>query len=104
MFFTAVSFFVRKKPVGRFLPPLQSGIASRCSPQREEVFLLQSVQIYVILPSAVFLRSILKEQLRILGSPVQLELRRAKPTGAGGSCAVKIIPLEYDHESEFFRP
>ena len=44
------------------------------------------------------------EQLRILGSPVRLEPRRAKPAGAGGSCAVKIKPLEYYHESEFFRP
>ena len=44
------------------------------------------------------------EQLRILGSPAPLERRWAKPTGAGGSCAVKIKPLEYYHESEFFRP
>ena len=38
--------------------------------------------------------SILKEQLRILGSPASLEQCRAKPTGAGGSCAVKIKPPE----------
>ncbi len=29
-----------------------------------------------------------------------LERRWAKPTGAGGSCAVKIKPLEYYHESD----
>ena len=83
---------------------LPEGAGCERSEQTEGVFLLQSVQIYAILPSAVFLRGILKEQLRILGSPVQLELCRAKPTGAGGSCAVKIIPLEYYHESESFRP
>ena len=41
-----------------------------------------------------FLRGILSEQLRILGSPVCLEPRRAKHRG-WRPCAVKIIPLEY---------
>ena len=41
-----------------------------------------------------FLRRILKEQLRILGSPACLEPCRVKPTGAGGPRAVKIKPLE----------
>jgi hypothetical protein len=67
-------------------------------------FLLHSVPIYAILPFAVLFCAAPLEQLRILGSPVRLEPRRAKPTGAGGSCAVKIKPLEYYHESEFFRP
>ena len=48
---------------------------------------------------------LLKEQLRILGSPACLEPCRAKPTGAGGPRAVKIKPLElYDEKSEPFRP
>ena len=70
----------------------------------QPAFLLQSVQIYAILPFAVLSGAAPLEQLRILGSPVRLEPRRAKPAGAGGSCAVKIKPLEYCYESEFFRP
>ena len=42
-----------------------------------------------------FLRGILSEQLRILGSPVCLEPCRAKPHRGWRPCAVKIIPLEY---------
>ena len=47
-------------------------------------FLLHSVPIYAILPFAVLFCAAPLEQLRILGSPVRLEPRRAKPTGAGG--------------------
>lgn len=43
---------------------------------------------------------LLKEQLRILGSPACLEPCRAKPTGAGGPRAVKIKPLELYDENQ----
>ena len=51
-----------------------------------------------------FLRGILSEQLRILGSPGVSRTMPGQTHRGWRPCAVKIIPLEYYHESESFRP
>ena len=75
--------FIANVPVSsKALPLGRAGIASAMAERVR--FLLHSVPIYAILPFAVLFCAVPLEQLRILGSPVRLEPRRAKPTGAGG--------------------
>ena len=63
-------------------PPQRVTFQCHCMMQWH--FLLHFVPIYAILPFAVLFCAAPLEQLRILGSPVRLEPRRAKPAGAGG--------------------